>query len=1037
MRKMALISFIVLILLINFVSGEFFSPETQRYIKTGQTQDWYYIEIHKVDGSEYIGIDKNDRGAIGIADDSEFYGRFWLVPAFQHPSNSDWYICPVRDMQTVNQITDLGSGWFFDSSDSGVVCYQYSDLSVTATVDMDVQFSFVTDTKTAKTKINVNVTVNGVSPSNTGFGFFFYPENPSKYRYAEIDGQTIDLQGVEGSVPVDKIIEVLDGKGNPIGHIFDWADMVDNGKRFSEIRTINNKKGLLVGTYDYGASNFISIDPIYVVDYSPKPAVHLIDGVLESDPESHFGYEIDITEGVSDNSSLTQYEVGNYFNIRRTLFYDNFEDGTLSPFTKVETDPPLSVTVSSDSPLNGSYSMLITGSNNPSSEIGYANVTIDTTNYTNLTLSYTRETVGSESTDYFSVGISYDAGNSWHTLESWYGNKLESRATFNLSSLYNNNSNIQLRFVFNGDHNTDEFRIDDVLITGFDVGRTTDNKAISGKWSKTYDPAFYWFLFFTKETDGSNMINIYAYNDSDKLSNQFVRKPIMGIGNFSVNVGSLLDYEQNTVNMTFSQLRLFFDTPTNISELWLRKEANDTTPPTISNCSINVSNIGCLESVSLQCNVTDEVGIDNVTFQINGVNYSAMLLVDEYIVVVDPTENGTTTYDFEKVYAYDLHGNSNQTDPNINFTYTCIFEDYINISHSGIEGTDQLNKTNSSVVITWTTSHPSDSTVSYGLSQYNLNETASCQQLVTTHQIPLTNLLPNTTYFYELTSSVNPTQTKGVFNFTTLPLDCVEDWVQDPITCQINDSYIKTYSDKNSCGTYTNLPSDNGTLESCNYCSEDIVQIKSGCVGGFQNVSYIDNNFSTCCAITNLTSDCSILFSPYNETSTVACSSNGTISCDINTFAEYGFFEDKIKWICYPHFNSTASCISYVKDLSGGIVQVNPDYKTKANTLITFSSGETEERTSFNVENGLVTLYFTKDNLVFDGRQYIFGVKCSDGSTTTVYETLLTPEYESVKTPVTRWFWFKENATRIILGLLLAVLLVWILGYFIRELRKK
>ena len=53
--------------------------------------------------------------------------------------------------------------------------------------------------------------------------------------------------------------------------------------------------------------NLFEIDPIYVVDYSPVPATLLINGDVDSDDDSAFPSLQDVTSGVSDNSSSTQY----------------------------------------------------------------------------------------------------------------------------------------------------------------------------------------------------------------------------------------------------------------------------------------------------------------------------------------------------------------------------------------------------------------------------------------------------------------------------------------------------------------------------------------------------------------------------------------------------------------------------------------------------------------------------------------------------------------------------------------------------------
>jgi hypothetical protein len=180
-----------------------------------------------------------------------------------------------------------------------------------------------------------------------------------------------------------------------------------------------------------------------------------------------------------------------------------------------------------------------------------------------------------------------------------------------------------------------------------------------------------------------------------------------------------------------------------------------------------------------------------------------------------------------------------------------------------------------------------------------------------------------------------------------------------------------------------------------------------------------------------------ILYSPYNESSVELCTNffNNTITCSSETYAEYGFGEDKINWFCNVNqtLGMNISCISYVKDIDGGIVQTNPSYDSKSDTLIT---EPVEDRTSFPAEKGLVQVYFSKDNLIFDGRDYVFGVRCSDGTEITQYEKISVPEYENINMPITRWFWLGKNINGLLIGLFLCALVLGLVGYAYSKIRK-
>ncbi|MCX6749001.1 MAG: right-handed parallel beta-helix repeat-containing protein [Candidatus Pacearchaeota archaeon] len=115
-----------------------------------------------------------------------------------------------------------------------------------------------------------------------------------------------------------------------------------------------------------------------------------------------------------------------------------------------------------------------------------------------------------------------------------------------------------------------------------------------------------------------------------------------------------------------------------------------------------------------------------------------------------------------------------------------------------------------------------------------------------------------------------------------------------------NVTYDSNYS---SCYSITHLQNDlwnngqNITIQefkelgqnSCNYCSEDISQPQftqwSQCSNGIKNrvKYYIDSNYASCCAITNVDSDCSIKGSIYQnvtETSTDGCTTPPNVTAN-------------------------------------------------------------------------------------------------------------------------------------------------------------
>ena len=280
---------------------------------------------------------------------------------------------------------------------------------------------------------------------------------------------------------------------------------------------------------------------------------------------------------------------------------------------------------------------------------------------------------------------------------------------------------------------------------------------------------------------------------------------------------------------------------------------------------------------------------------------------------------------------------------------------------------------------------------------------------------------------------------------------CVENWTYSLGICNLNDSRLKTYTDLNSCysnyGEYNDLPSDNGSYVSCNYCSAQLTQvIDEVCTfnGTFYTTkeSYVDNNFYGCCAITNIASDCPTLNAPYNaplQTICVEKIEGFEFNLDENIYFA-PFVEDKV-WakIWLNDTTQNFSCLSYVKTLDGfnvnlkDIVQVNPDYNKKEKAIFSLTSNEYESEEHFSTNRGIGTVYFTKENLLLDGRPYLFGVECS-GSIDKIKLTSEKVGYVNWKffnEPLTRLQWSVGQTTGFLLGFIIIIIIIAIMGWFI------
>lgn len=276
---------------------------------------------------------------------------------------------------------------------------------------------------------------------------------------------------------------------------------------------------------------------------------------------------------------------------------------------------------------------------------------------------------------------------------------------------------------------------------------------------------------------------------------------------------------------------------------------------------------------------------------------------------------------------------------------------------------------------------------------------------------------------------------------------CFSDWLENLGSCLINDSQIKTYIDNNSCGTYDDLPVDNGTYIYCNYCSEDIVSAYSGdcfwnATDGRINITYSDNNQATCCDLTGIVSDCSILYTPYNESGETSCVYlEDDFVFDLDSEVYFGFGigglnSDKTHgkiWI--NDTNTSYYCLSYVKTLADDLIQTNPPYTKRVAGLVQIMGKEIEDREFFVTQMGLANVYWTSDNLVIDGRQYIFGIECSGGGNRIISEQVSTVGYDPINAPITRFFWIRENILPLTLGLLLLIIVTFVVAWGVKELR--
>lgn len=157
---------------------------------------------------------------------------------------------------------------------------------------------------------------------------------------------------------------------------------------------------------------------------------------------------------------------------KENIFYDSFEDGTLFPFVKEEYISPINTGINYF--LNGT-NMYLSGGDYNSYDIedgALVSPSINVSGYINISLTYTRRTSGSESTDFWSVEGSIDNGNTWnYSFEDWTGNSGYQTKTVTLPSEFNNAENIKFRWRGQMNYGNDYLFVDDISISGYNRTR--------------------------------------------------------------------------------------------------------------------------------------------------------------------------------------------------------------------------------------------------------------------------------------------------------------------------------------------------------------------------------------------------------------------------------------------------------------------------------------------------------------------------------------------------------------------------------------
>ena len=662
-------------------------------------------------------------------------------------------------------------------------------------------------------------------------------------------------------------IYILDNEGNVLYHLPRPIAIDNEGNTiYGSYKLKKSGSKLYIGitipqNWLATAAYPVKIDPTFFVDYSPIPASHLIHGFTLTDPDFNFTTVLDITAGISDDNDSTTYSTRlnnlTYYEITRRVYKfeetsgnTTFNHGLFGSYMQLYGSPNLNV-----GGIDGS-AIDFDGINDYGIITDQANISATQ----DILVCISANDAGASSTntffDFKGSGASQGVELILNPADTISGFVRRGATQTTITSTTTIDDSQWHTICFYSDNNgTVELYIDQVLeasatgVTGaatpsvdifIGASDTLGNKygekldelcawisedmnhtdmiaqynqtycgdpegtAITGDWNETYDDSYNWFMRVRKTSSGTETIIINAYEDEDEISNQSTNQIISGTGWFNIPIDNIMSWQQNNTALNHTRMRIHTTDETKISEIRLRKEANDTTAPTINNCYTNTTTLACGEIASITCNVTDDLEVKNVTATING-THNMIKADDLWNHVFTPIiEEENNTYYWTLTTAYDLSGLNDTLDPNITIQHEC----------------------------------------------------SLCTEDWEAQYANLTSCRTNNTIIQETTYVDN----NACGTNTTLPVDngttsenycnyCDPDWQDTGTECYVNSTRYVEYTDYNLCYAVTGLiedspPFDDETWVSCQYFESDF-----NCT--ISSVPYMNNKMEYTCTLPN------------------------------------------------------------------------------------------------------------------------------------------------------------------------------------------
>ena len=190
------------------------------------------------------------------------------------------------------------------------------------------------------------------------------------------------------------------------------------------------------------------------------------------------------------------------------------------------------------------------------------------------------------------------------------------------------------------------------------------------------DPAKIYSINIKSNIEHLEPVRIYSYINGTHINqSSYIDYSLDNIDDY-IRFDSIVSDGYNNPFRIYSLKNTF-----NITDVFLYELTEDNESPVISNCTLNITQLYCGETVKASCDVTDNDIIDSVYFYGQHGNGSYIMMkavrqdfTDHYYIekTFCQSYTSTITSTFLQVNATDIAGNSILFQPNLTVNYTCL-----------------------------------------------------------------------------------------------------------------------------------------------------------------------------------------------------------------------------------------------------------------------------------------------------------------------------------------------------------------------------